>query len=347
MELEIKLLVMPKIKISFFEIKERWQRELFEKTFSPASFVLQFNPGKLTVGNAGKYKASDAIVVFIHCKVDKKVLEKLPRLKFVATQSTGFDHIDLAAAKSRGVTVCNVPFYGENTVAEHSFALILSLSRKIVESANRTRAGKFGLEGLRGFDLKDKVIGVVGAGHIGRHVIRMAHGFEMKMLAYDPYPDKSLESHYPLQYVSLEKLLTASDIISLHAPYGPRTHHLINTKNIRLVKKGAILINTARGGLVETAALLAALKSGRLAAAGLDVLEEEGLISEDSGLVAGYLEREKLATVLADHRLLTMQNVLVTPHNAFNSHEAVLRIATTTVENIKVWKKGKPINIVS
>jgi D-lactate dehydrogenase len=209
---------------------------------------------------------------------------------------------------------------------------------------NHTRRSVFTLEGLRGFDLKGKTIGVIGTGHIGQHVIRMAHGFEMKILAFDAFPQRALESHYPLKYTTLDALLAGSDIITLHAPYNKKTHHLINKKNIKKIKQGAILINTARGGLVETTALLQALRTKRLGGAGLDVMEEEGVISEDSGLISGYLERDKLNTVLQDHALIAMDSVLVTPHNAFNSEEAVLRILTTTIENLKAWEKGKPIN---
>jgi len=338
---------MKKTKVSFFEVSEKWQKDLLTASLPRSQYQLRFTPSKLTRLNARKYADSEVVSIFIHSQIDKKILDDLPRLRFIATNSTGFDHIDLAECKRRGVKVANVPFYGENTVAEHTFALILAITRKIVRSVNRTKHGKFSLKGLRGFDLKGKTIGIVGTGHIGRHVVRIAHGFEMKMLAYDVKKDKALENHYPLKYVSLERLLKNSDIISLHAPYNKHTHHLINKKNLQLVKPGSILINTARGGLVDTKALLVALQKGRLAGAGLDVLEEEGVITEESALISRYIDRRDLQVVLANHRLMSMDNVIVTPHNAFNSNEAIRRIIDTTIANIRSWKRGRSINLVS
>ena len=337
---------MKKVQVSFFEISEKWQIDLIKAGLSASKFAVSITSAKLTAANVKRFSKSEIISVFIHSHIDEKILNQLPHLKFIATNTTGFDHIDLKACAAKKIIVSNVPHYGENTVAEHTFALLLAISRKIVESVDRTRRGKFTLAGLRGFDLKGKTIGIVGTGSIGRHVIRMAHGFEMKILAYDKFPDKTLESHYPLRYVSLENLFRNSDVVSLHAPYTRETHHLVNSKNIGLFKKGSVLINTARGGLVETAALLRALRSGRLAGAGLDVLEEEMVISEESELLSRYITRENLAVVLEDHHLLARENVLVTPHNAFNSHEAVHRIITTAIENILAWRSGRPINLV-
>jgi len=336
-----------KTQVSFFEIKEQWQRDAIKQLLPASKFSVSITDGKLTAQSAAKHKDAEVISIFIHSTPDDKVLAKLPKLKLIATSSTGYDHIDLAACANRKVKVANVPFYGENTVAEHSFALILAITRKIVRSVNQTKSGKFALSGLRGFDLKGKTIGVIGTGHIGEHVIRIAHGFEMKILAFDVKQNKALENHYPLTYVSLEKLLAGSDIITLHAPYNQHTHHLINSKNLKKVKHGAILINTSRGGLVDTSALFSALKSGRLGGAGLDVLEEEGIISEESELLVRSADRDDLAAVVAAHKLLALDNVIVTPHNAFNSQEAVERIMHTTLENILAWSKGKPENLVS
>ncbi|PIR96971.1 MAG: hydroxyacid dehydrogenase [Candidatus Doudnabacteria bacterium CG10_big_fil_rev_8_21_14_0_10_41_10] len=338
---------MKKTRIVFFETDEKWREDGFRKELPSSKFDLIFTNSKLNSGTAKRFKNVEIAVVFIRSKIDAKVFSLLPRLKLVATNSTGFDHIDLGEAKKSGVKVCTVPFYGENTVAEHTFAMILAISRKIVRSVNRTRRGKFVLDGLRGFDLKGKTIGVVGTGHIGQHVIRIAHGFEMKILAYSIKKDRTLESKYPLQYVNLEKLLKNSDIVTLHAPYKKETHHMINRQNIKKFKPGSLLINTARGGLVETSALLWALQKRILAGAGLDVLEEEGIITEDKAMISGYHERKDLAVVLADHKLMSLDNVIVTPHNAFNSDESVRRIIETTITNIKAWKKGSPVNLVN
>jgi D-lactate dehydrogenase len=242
--------------------------------------------------------------------------------------------------------VCNVPFYGENTVAEHTFALILALSRKVHEAFVRVRAGNFSLEGLRGFDLKDKTIGVVGAGRIGLHVIRIARGFGMKVLAFDVKRDNFWAEVLGFEYAELDDLLGRADIITLHAPYNHHTHHLINTENIHKIKRGAILINTARGGLVNTDALLKALDEGILAGAGLDVLEGEESIYEESALLGDATNPEKLRTAIRNHVILKKPNVVFTPHNAFNSQEALERILDTTAENITAFAAGAAKNVV-
>lgn len=288
---------------------------------------------------------AEILSVFVWDKVDQSVLDALPRLKLVATRSTGFDHIDLASCQARGIAVANVPTYGENTVAEHTFALILALSRKVVESVERTRRANFALEGLMGFDLKDKTLGVVGVGHIGRHVLRIALGFEMNVLAYDPNPDPQV--HDGFEWTDLDDLLTRSDIVSLHCPYNNATHHLMNGERIQRMKKGSYLINTARGAVVDTDALVRALVDGHLAGAGLDVLEEEALIKEERQLLSRQYDVACLERLLRGHLLLQMPNVIVTPHNAFNSQEALQRILETTLANISAFSGGNPINLVT
>jgi D-lactate dehydrogenase len=286
---------------------------------------------------------AEVISVFVASQVTRQMLEKMPRLKLIATRSTGFDHIDMQAATAKGIIVTNVPTYGENTVAEFTFALILALSRKIYPAIKRVHEqGLFSYEGLRGFDLKGKIIGVIGTGKIGARVIKIAQGFEMEVLAYDPHPREDLG----IKYATLEDLLKKSDIISIHVPYMPATHHLINEENLKLVKPTAILINTSRGGLVDTMALLTSLKQKQLAGAGLDVLEEEGYIIDELNLLKGHPNEEQLKTILADHELMQMDNVVVTPHNAFNTQEAMNRILDTTVLNIQAFLRGQPINLV-
>ena len=289
---------------------------------------------------------AEVISPFIYSKIDKSVLERCPNLKLIATRSTGFDHIDTETCAARGVRVCNVPFYGENTVAEHTFALILALSRKVHEAFVRVRAGNYSLEGLRGFDLKDKTIGVVGAGHIGLHVIRIARGFGMNVLAYDVQRNGFLAEVLGFSYVTLEELFARSDIITLHAPYNRHTHHLINGDNIDLIKRGAVLVNTSRGGLVDTEALLTALDRGILAGAGLDVLEGEETVIEESALLADTANPERLRQAIQNHVILKKPNVVFTPHNAFNSQEALERILDTTAENIRAFAAGTARNLV-
>jgi D-lactate dehydrogenase len=275
----------------------------------------------------------DVAGVFMDSPVDATVIAALPDLKFIATLSTGFDHIDLAAAAARGIPVSSVPAYGENTVAEFAFALILALSRKIIAANNRVHnEHKFTTDGLCGFDLAGKTIGVVGTGRIGKHAVRMAKGFDMKIVAYDVYHDDAFAKEMGFEYLSLEDLLKQSDIITIHAPYLPSTHHLINANNVGLIKNGAILVNTARGAIVETAALIAALKNGTLAGAGIDVLEEEAAMKAgDMGI---------------DAELIAMPNVIVTPHNAFNTREAFVRILDTTIDNIVAFVNGALTNVV-
>jgi D-lactate dehydrogenase len=291
---------------------------------------------------------ADVLCVFIESHIGEAEMARFPSLKLIATRSTGYDHIDLAAAKARGISVANVPFYGENTVAEFAFALILSLSRRIPEAREHTTRGSFSPTGLRGFDLAGKTLGVVGVGHIGAHMIRMAQGFDMKVVGFDPYPNAELAHTLNFTYASLTDLLAASDVITLHVPYNEHTHHLINKGNISAVKKGAYLINTARGAVVETEALVEALRSGTLAGAGLDVLEEEGDMADEMKLLTSpHPKEEELKIALENHYLITHPRVIVTPHCAFNTAEAVRRILDTTISNIDAFGKSAPTNLVS
>lgn len=332
-----------KIKIAFFEIED-WEKDYLQKELK--NYQTSFFEDPLTSKNISQIKDCQIISFFIYSEIDKNILAVLPNLKFITTRSTGFDHIDIKEASKRKILVSNVPFYGENTVAEHTFALILALSRKIYQSIKRTRKGDFSLDGLEGFDLKGKTLGIVGIGHIGRHVARIAKGLEMKVIVCDPKKDKKIAKELNFKYVGLEYLLKNSDIITLHVPYNKQTHHLINKKNISLIKKGAYLINTARGGVVETEALAKALGEGILAGAGLDVLEQECFIKEERELLSKEFPKKcDLKTVLRNHLLIHQENVIVTPHNAFNSKEALERILETTVLNIKSFLKNKPINL--
>ncbi|TSC64852.1 MAG: D-lactate dehydrogenase [Parcubacteria group bacterium Gr01-1014_91] len=291
---------------------------------------------------------AEVLCTFIESKIGEDEMKIFPALKLIATRSTGYDHIDLAAAKARGIAVANVPFYGENTVAEFAFALLLALSRRIIDADERVREGTFSPTGLRGFDLSGKTLGVVGTGHIGAHIIRMAQGFGMKVIGFDAFPNADLSHTLNFTYVSLAELLAQSDIITLHVPYNEHTHHLINKENIGGIKKGAYLINTARGAVVETDALVDALKNGTLAGAALDVLEEEGdLLDATTLLNAPHPKAEDLKILLENHYLIEHPRVIVTPHLAFNTQEAVERILNTTVENIRGFVNGAPANIVT
>lgn len=335
---------MKKVKIAFFET-EPWEKNYLESQLK--GFDLIFFEDKLTSLNIKKISDITILSPFIYSAVDKKFISELKSLKYITTRSTGFDHIDVKSCHGKNILVSNVPTYGENTVAEHTFALILSLSRKIHLSWEQTRRGDFTLGNLRGFDLKGKTLGVVGIGNIGRHVIRMAKGFEMNILAFDIKQDQKFSKKAGFKYAPLDYLFKNSDIITLHLPYNKTTHHLINLKSLKLFKKGCYLINTARGGICDTTALLRGLQQGIFAGLGLDVLEEECFIREERELLSTAFGKAcNLKTVLENHILINEPNVIITPHNAFNSKEALTRILDTTINNIKSFAKSKPINLV-
>jgi len=331
------------MKIGFFEI-EPWEIDYVKSKLQIANYKLQFVEGKLNKDNLPGEKDADIISVFVGSAIDKKTINALPNLKLIATRSTGYDHIDLAAAKEKGIKLGFVPGYGDNTVAEFAFGLILNLSRKIFPAYDRIKeTGSFSLEGLRGFDLNGKTIGIVGTGRIGCYMIKIAHGFGMNVVAFDAFPKQELCEKLGFKYVSFDDLLSQSDVISLHVPYLESTHHLINLQNIGKIKKGALFINTSRGAVVETEALVKAFNEGILGGAGLDVLEEEGVVQDEKSLLLyGHPEEHNLKTVLANHVLIDMPNVIITPHNAFNTQEALQRILDTDIENIKSFiEKGE------
>jgi len=331
-------------KITFFEI-EPWEKDYLKKKLK--GNPLRFLEEPLGNGNAAEARDSDIISVFIHSNISRDILKKLPKLKSIATRSTGFDHIDIAECKKRGIAVCNVPYYGENTVAEHTFALILSLSRNIHKSYVRTLKNDFSISGLTGFDLKGKTIGVVGGGNIGKHVIRMAQGFEMKVLVFDLVQDKILARQMGFNYVPLDTLLKQADIVTLHLPYNKHTHHLMDKTKLALLKTTALLINTSRGGIIDTDALINVLRQKKIAGAGLDVLENEcDLIEERTLLTKEFSQKCDLKTLVENHLLLNMPHVIITPHNAFNTKEALMRILETDIENIKSFQKKKAINLI-
>lgn len=333
-------------KIGVFEVED-WEEARVRAALPAAD--LFFYRRKLDEDTPPPRLDLEAAVIFVDSRIAVKTLENLPELKFIATRSTGYDHIDLAACRARKIAVSYVPSYGDHTVAEFAFGLILSLTRKIYRAIDQIKETEtFALDGLRGMDLKGKIIGIVGVGHIGKEMIKIANGFGMKVLAFDPYPNEEFAAAQGFSYVSLEKLLHDSDIVSLHCPLTPQTHHLVNHENIKFFKHGAYLINTARGGLVETEALVRALQDGTLAGAGVDVLEEEGETEDELTFLTKelYPKREDLKTMLQNHILMRMPNALVTPHLAFNSQEALERILSTTIENLKGFIDGKPINLV-
>lgn len=325
---------------------EVWERPAFAR-LRDEGHTVHFVDRPLKPDEATEFADADVVSTFIYSRPTPAALDPLTHLRLIATRSTGVDHIPRNYCTKRGIAVCNVPGYGESTVAEHVFALLLTISHNMYAAVDRTRKGDFSLAGLRGFDLAGKTLGVIGTGAIGRHVIRIACGFEMNVLAYDVAPDPQLTRDYGCTYVQLEELLRQADIISLHVPSAAGTRHLIAAPQFELMKPGVVLINTARGDVVEIRALMAALASGKLAAAGLDVLPEEPTIREEAELLHRMFQRQHdLETLLADHVLLRLRNVYITPHSAFNTREAVERIIAITVENIRAFVSGQPQNVV-
>ncbi len=323
---------MAKTKIAFFETTQKEKNYIKKKL---KDFDLQFFNEPLT--EEFDYKSildANVISPFIYSVVSAKIISQVKKLKLIATRSTGFNHIDLVAAKKRNIAVANVPYYGENTVAEHTFALILALSRNLHRAYMRTSSNDFSIEGLRGFDLRGKTLGVVGAGSIGVHVIKIAKGFGMKILAFDAKPNHILTELLDFKYVPLDDLLKNSDIITLHCPYNKFTHHLINMNNIKKVKKGALFINTARSGIIEPKALYYAIENNIFSGAGLDVFEGEDLLKEENQMLTKNVAVDHLETLLKRNILIKKENVIITPHIAFDSVEAIERILDTTVENI-------------
>lgn len=331
------------MKIAFFDL-ESWEKEYFQKEVHNAD--LQFFDGALSLETPG-LDTFDVVVTFIHTQMNKELLDKMPNLKFVTTMSTGFDHIDIEECKRRGIVVSNVPSYGETVVAEHTFALLLAIARRIPESIERVKGGNFMPGGLTGFELRGKTIGVVGVGSIGTNVIKIAKGFGMNVLVYKRTPDYALEKELGCKFVELPILYQQSDIVTIHIPYSKETHHYVGEEAFSQMKDGVVLLNTARGALVDSTALLKSLESGKVKAAGLDVLEEEPLLEEEKDLLSKDFEKEKLLRVLQDHMLVNHPNVVITPHNAFNSNEALRKIVETTHENLSAFVGGAPLNVVS
>lgn len=329
------------MKIVCFEI-EAWEAEkLYHLGLAKDAIMIQ---DRLTMASAAEFSNAEIISCFIYSELSAATLEKMPQLKLIATRSTGTDHIDLNYCNQHGITVANVPTYGEHTVAEHVFALLLALSRHIPKASQRTREGNFSLESLCGFDLFGKTIGIIGTGAIGSHVARIAQGFGMKILGHDIHP----QSNPIISHVEFDTLLAESDIISLNVPNTPQTLHLLGTKEFKSMKDGVVIINTARGAVIDVKALLSALQSGKVSAAGLDVLPEELAIREEAEILRdSFAEKHNLETLLIDYALLRQENVIITPHSAFFTNEAVSRILSTTANNVLSFIAGHTTNEIS
>lgn len=297
---------------------------------------------RLTRDTAATAAGAQAVCVFVNDQLDRPCLQVLASLgvRLAALRCAGFNQVDLAAAKELGIAVTRVPSYSPYAVAEHAIALLLTLNRKIHRASNRVRDLNFTLAGLVGFDLHGRTAGIIGTGRIGRIAAQILRGFGMEVLAYDPFPDQVWAAQHGVAYVTAIELAGRSDVISLHLPLTPESRHIIREDTLARMKPGAVLVNVSRGALIDTTALIGALKSGRLGGVALDVYEEEeGVFFEDlSGTV---LQDDELA------RLLTFPNVLITAHQAFLTREALGDIARTTVANLRALATGAPYAVGS
>ncbi|MBV2131548.1 2-hydroxyacid dehydrogenase [Pseudomonas sp. MAP12] len=327
------------MRITLFSSKP-YDRDSFATANRPHAHDLHFLDARLDADTAALAAGSAVVCAFVNDDLSAPVLERLHAggTRLLALRSAGYNHVDLAAAAALGLPVVRVPAYSPHAVAEHAVALVLALNRRLHRAFNRTREGDFSLHGLTGFDLHGKRVGVVGTGQIGAVFARIMLGFGCRVLLHDPHPDSALEA-LGARYVALDELLAQSDILSLHCPLTATTRHLIDAASLVRMKPGAMLINTGRGALVDTPALIDALKSGQLGYLGLDVYEEEAnLFFEDRSDLP--LQDDVLA------RLLTFPNVIVTAHQAFLTREALAAIATTTLDNIAAWQAGGAANRV-
>ncbi len=317
------------ITAAVFDTKP-YDRQALQRVSANHSIDWRFLEFRLSEATAPAAKNARAVCVFVNDQLDRPCLEVLARqgVELVALRCTGFNNVDIDAAKDLRLAVARVPVYSPYAVAEHGVALLLTLNRKIHRSFNRVRELNFSLNGLVGFDLHGKTAGIVGTGKIGQVTAQILRGFGMRVLAYDLYPNHKWAKQTGVEYTdAVSVLLRNSDVISLHTPLTPETKYTIRAETLELMKAGSILINVSRGALVDTRAVIEALKSGRLAGVGLDVYEEEeGIFFED--LSNEVLHDDELA------RLLTFPNVLITSHQAFLTHEALTEIACTTVANI-------------
>lgn len=323
-------------QVAFFDTKP-YDREYFLKATDGSNLEARFHEFRLNSETASSVEGVPAVCVFVNDKLDPPCLEQLARsgVRMVALRCAGFNNVDIAVAKQLGIAVTRVPAYSPHAVAEHAVALLLTLNRKIHRAYNRVHEHNFALEGLVGFDLFGKTVGIVGTGKIGRAAAQIFRGFGTEVLAFDPVPVHDWAQENGVRYVQFNELLEQCDIVSLHLPLTPETAHLINEHSISQMKHGAYLINTSRGKLVDTLALIAALNRGQLAGVALDVYEEEERIFFEDHSNTTF-DDEVLS------QLLTCPHVLLTAHQGFLTHEALTAIARTTAENVQRFYLGQP-----
>ena len=324
------------MRIAVFSTRS-YDRDFLTAADEPHGHELVFFEPRLTPDTAQLAAGSQAVCVFVNDQADRAVLERLASegVRLVALRSAGFNNVDVAAANQLGLTVVRVPAYSPHAVAEHTVALMLALNRRIYRAFSRVRDGNFSLDGLLGFDLHDRTVGIVGTGVIGATVADILHGFGCRLLATDPFPNEQVRE-LGAEYVELPALLAESDVVTLHLPLTAETTHLVDWPAIKAMKRGVMLINTSRGGLVDTRAVIAGLKSGQIGYLGLDVYEEEtDLFFYDR---SGQIIQDDVFS-----RLTTFPNVIVTAHQGYFTVEALEQIAATTLQNVTDFEQGRPL----
>ncbi len=325
-----------RLKLAFFDAHS-YDREAFQAA-NAGHFDITFLESSLSLETVDSARGFRAVCLFVNDRCDEAILERLAALgvEFVALRCAGFNHVDLAACARYNIAVARVPAYSPYAVAEHCVGLMLTLNRKFHQAYQRNRAGYFVLDGLTGFDMHGKTVGIIGTGKIGRCAAAILRGFGCRILAFDKYPDDDLAATDGVSYTSLEELFQQSDIITLHTPLTDETHHMIDRAAIEIMKTGVMIINTSRGGLIDSLALVDGLKSTQIGSAGLDVYEEEsGIFFHD------YSNNNRIMTDDVLARLLTFNNVIVTSHQGFLTREALSEIAATTLANLTEFAGGK------
>lgn len=324
-------------RIVFFGAKS-YDRESFNKVNEKFGFELKYFKAHPTLDNVSLTQGATAVCVFVNDPVNADIVRAMADhgVKLIALRCAGYNNVDLQAAAEVGIRVVRVPAYSPHAIAEYALALMLAADRHIPRAVTRTRDGNFSLQGLLGFDLYGKTLGVIGTGKIAKVLVRMLSGFGMTILGYDPYPDEEFALVNAMQYVTLDELFQRSDIITLHCPLTPETRYVINAESIAKMKDGVMIVNTGRGQLIDTNALIEGLKSRKVGSAALDVYEEEG----------NYFYEDTSDAVIVDDtlaRLLSFNNVYVTSHQAFFTREALHNIANTTLRNVKDFVEGKSL----
>jgi D-lactate dehydrogenase len=324
------------MQIAVFSAR-RYDKAMLAEANQGAGHALRFLEDRLTAGTAALAAGCEGVCVFVNDNVDAEVLGILAAqgTRLVATRSTGYNHIDAQAAQRLGIAVVRVTDYSPHSVAEFAVGLLLAVNRKIARASTRTRDGNFDLDGLMGFDLHGKTVGVIGTGKIGMIFARIMAGFGCSIVGYDKYPSPAFEQ-LGGRYVGIDQLLQCSDVVSLHCPLTPDTHHIVDAASLARVKRGCILVNTSRGGLIDTECAVAALKSGQLGGLAIDVYEQE----------ASLFFQDLSSTIITDdviQRLVSFPNVIVTGHQAFFSVEAIGQIMRTTIESMSDFERGQPL----